>query len=93
MSREPRLACKFAALALAMNARVGPVYRTEVADLVLRAVLLAEGDVLRDACITFAREVIGGLESPGRVARAGEALQRDVERAGWPDIDPRAGAN
>ena len=85
MSRDPRRACQMAALALGMYAKVGPVWRPEVADLVLLAVVLEEADTLREACFTFARTAccVGGVK---RLAEAGEELRRAVERSTWPDV-------
>ena len=74
-----------AAVALGMNAKVGPVWRSEVAELVLLAVVLEEADTLRAACFTFARTAcgVGGVM---RIAEAGEELRRAVERSTWPDV-------
>lgn len=91
MSLAPRRSCQMAALAMAMNAKCGPVYRDEVARLALLAVLIEEDDPLREACFAFARIACSDFPRSGAVALAGAELQRAIERSTWLEVDARGG--
>lgn len=82
---DPRRACRFEALALALRARTGMLWRCDVAVLQALCEPLEPDDQLRPAVVEFA--ACWGRDRWNRLAmaEAGAALQRAVERAGWPE--------
>lgn len=85
MIRDPRQSCRFAAMALGMQARSGSANRDVVGDVLLLALLLDPDDLLATACSAFARAYVRQHGDAAAVRDLGSELIRDVERSTWPD--------
>lgn len=86
---DRRLACRFAALSLAMRAKNGPLWRPEIERLQDLAAPLDAGDCLQVGVVAFVAAWSVDRWDAVAMAEAGAALIRAVERAGWPEAAPQ----